>query len=131
MSYHLLRKCRSEGLQENVDLVKALASAHPSYVCLITSMPWCKVHFTAAAEFLGANVLDERPFIVTPYLTNGNARTYIQNNSDCDRQKIVRSQRSPETEYTVTSASFIMSLWALCIYTRTILCMETSNWYVI
>ena len=27
-----------------------------------------------------------------PYLINGNARTYIQNNSDCDRQKIVRSQ---------------------------------------
>jgi hypothetical protein len=42
-----------------------------------------------APEFLGANVLDNRPFIVTPYLENGNVRLYIQNYPGCDRLKIV------------------------------------------
>ena len=40
-------------------------------------------------EFLGANVLDGKPFIVMPFLKNGNARDYIDNNPDCDRPKIV------------------------------------------
>lgn len=40
-------------------------------------------------EFLGANVLDERPFIVMPYLKNGNARTYLEEHPNCDRLLIV------------------------------------------
>jgi hypothetical protein len=42
------------------------------------------------AEFLGANVLDEKPFIVTPYLMNGNARNYFLEHPDGDRLHIVR-----------------------------------------
>jgi hypothetical protein len=41
-------------------------------------------------EFLGANVLDEQPFIVMPYLKHGNARDYIRHHPDCDRLRIVR-----------------------------------------
>ena len=42
------------------------------------------------AEFLGANILDEKPFIVMPYLENGNARHYLQKHPDHDRLQIVR-----------------------------------------
>lgn len=42
-------------------------------------------------EFLGANELDDRPFIVMPYLRNGNVRDYIRARPDCDRLQIVRS----------------------------------------
>jgi hypothetical protein len=42
-------------------------------------------------EFLGANVLDDKPFIVMPFLKHGNALDYIEANSNCDRQKIVSS----------------------------------------
>jgi serine/threonine protein kinase len=42
------------------------------------------------AEFLGANILDEKPFIMTPYLENGNARHYLQKHPDRDRLQIVR-----------------------------------------
>jgi hypothetical protein len=44
------------------------------------------------SEFLGANVLDNKPFIVTPIMDNGNARLYIQNHPDCDRLEIVSSK---------------------------------------
>jgi len=40
-------------------------------------------------EFLGANLLDDKPFIVTPYLENGNARVFIENHPECNRLKIV------------------------------------------
>ena len=40
-------------------------------------------------EFFGANVLDDKPFIVMPYYPNGNARNYVQRYPDCDRIKIV------------------------------------------
>ena len=41
-------------------------------------------------EFLGANELDDKPFIVMPYLKNGNARDYVQKHPNCDRLRIVR-----------------------------------------
>ena len=40
-------------------------------------------------EFLGANILDEKPFIVMPYLANGNARDYLQKHPNADRLQIV------------------------------------------
>ena len=43
------------------------------------------------AEFLGANILDDRPFIVMPYLKNGNSRDYLQKHPNSDRLHIVRS----------------------------------------
>lgn len=43
-------------------------------------------------EFLGANIVDDKPFIVTPYLRNGNVRTYLRDHRDGDRLQIVRIQ---------------------------------------
>ena len=40
-------------------------------------------------EFLGANVFDDRPFIVMPFLKNGNARDYVHTHPDCNRVLIV------------------------------------------
>ena len=48
------------------------------------------MEITNVSEFLGANILDHKPFIVTPYLENGNVRVYIESNPDCSRLKIVR-----------------------------------------
>jgi len=47
------------------------------------------ISFPQSIEFLGANELDDRPFIVMPYLKNGNARDYIQSHPDCERLRIV------------------------------------------
>ena len=41
-------------------------------------------------EFLGANIFDEKPFIVMPYLTNGNVRDYLLEHPSTDRLPIVR-----------------------------------------
>lgn len=41
------------------------------------------------SEFLGANEWDDRPFIVMPYLKNGNARDFIKNHPGCNRLRIV------------------------------------------
>jgi hypothetical protein len=46
---------------------------------------------SGTSEFLGANVLDNKPFIVTPLMANGNARNYIHHRPDCDRLTIVCS----------------------------------------
>ena len=40
-------------------------------------------------EFLGANVLDDKPFIVMPYLKHGNAREYLLQHPNSDRLQIV------------------------------------------
>ena len=45
---------------------------------------------TSLIEFLGANILDDKPFIVMPFLKNGNARDYIYEHPECNRAKIVR-----------------------------------------
>jgi len=34
-------------------------------------------------------VLDNKPFIVTPLLSNGNVQNYIYHHPDCDRLKIL------------------------------------------
>lgn len=36
-------------------------------------------------------MLDDRPFIVMPYMKNGNARDYLRNHQDFDRVKLVSS----------------------------------------
>jgi hypothetical protein len=33
--------------------------------------------------------LDDRPFIVMPYMKNGNARQYVQQHPECNRLQIV------------------------------------------
>ena len=46
-------------------------------------------HTHDLTEFLGANILDDEPFIVMPLIANGNIREYINNNPSCDRLKFV------------------------------------------
>lgn len=46
-------------------------------------------------EFLGANILDERPFIVMPFLKHGNCRDYLKQHPNSHRLQIVRSSRIP------------------------------------
>lgn len=41
------------------------------------------------SEFLGANILDDEPFIVMPLIANGNVTNYINNNPNCDRLRFV------------------------------------------
>lgn len=43
------------------------------------------------AEFLGANILDDKPFLVMPYLKNGNARDYLHKHPNGNRLQIVRT----------------------------------------
>ena len=47
------------------------------------------VYMLRNAEFLGANEFDDRPFLVMPYMKNGNARDYVQAHPECDRVQIV------------------------------------------
>ena len=47
------------------------------------------VDLTDTLEFLGANILDKRPFIVIPYLRNGNSRDYLEQHPNGDRMQIV------------------------------------------
>jgi len=44
-------------------------------------------------EFLGANILDDQPFLVMPLIEGGNARDYVSQYPDCNRLKIVRYSR--------------------------------------
>jgi hypothetical protein len=71
-------------------------------------------------EFFGANDIDDRPFIVMPYLKNGNARNYNLEHPDCDRLQIVWPFvfvlfffASDGKKY-----SFITSHWVLCTFTH-------------
>ena len=55
-------------------------------------------------EFLGANELDDKPFIVMPYLSNGNARNYVQTHPGCDRLRMVR------TPFVILASPHLMSI---------------------
>ncbi|KAK2462742.1 hypothetical protein APHAL10511_005260 [Amanita phalloides] len=50
---------------------------------------WLKLSHPNVLQFLGANVLDGRPFIVMPYHRHGNARDFISGNPECDRLQIL------------------------------------------
>jgi len=50
---------------------------------------WSMLKHTHILQFLGANEFDNRPFIVMPYMKNGNARNYAQANPDCNRLQIL------------------------------------------
>ena len=49
----------------------------------------CLLTASFILEFFSANELDDRPFIVMPYLRNGNVRDYIRARPGCDRLGIV------------------------------------------
>jgi serine/threonine protein kinase len=46
------------------------------------------------SEFLGANILDDKPFIVMPYLKHGNVRAYLKEHPDSNRLQIVRNSNA-------------------------------------
>jgi serine/threonine protein kinase len=50
-------------------------------------------------EFLGANVFDDRPFIVMTYMKNGNARDYVHQHPDCNCLEIVCSPLSLSIDF--------------------------------
>ncbi|KZP08700.1 kinase-like protein [Athelia psychrophila] len=50
---------------------------------------WSKLQHPHIISFLGANVWGNRPFIVMPYLKNGNARDYIQKYPERNRAAIL------------------------------------------
>jgi len=52
-------------------------------------MIWSKIWHPNVLQFLGANILDEKPFIVMPYLANGDAREYLLQHPDHDRLQIL------------------------------------------
>jgi hypothetical protein len=55
-------------------------------------------------EFLGANILDDKPFIVMPYLKNGNARDYLQEHPDGNRLQIVRTPMLQDESWLVITS---------------------------
>ncbi|KZP16079.1 kinase-like protein, partial [Athelia psychrophila] len=46
---------------------------------------WSKLKHPHILHFWGANVWDEKPFIVMAYLKNGNARDYLEDDPECNR----------------------------------------------
>ncbi|KIM87190.1 hypothetical protein PILCRDRAFT_815665 [Piloderma croceum F 1598] len=50
---------------------------------------WSKIRHPNILQFLGANIVDDKPFIVTPYLRNGNVRAYLRDHRDSDRLQIL------------------------------------------
>jgi serine/threonine protein kinase len=70
------------------DLVETQASAHTEQVH--HSAVVISLYPDDIIEFLGANVLDEKPFIVMPLLKNGNARDYVSAHPYFDILRLVR-----------------------------------------
>ncbi|TFK66838.1 kinase-like protein [Pluteus cervinus] len=50
---------------------------------------WSRLRHPHILQFLGANITNEPPFIVTPYLNNGNARDYVLTQPNADRLNIL------------------------------------------
>ncbi|KAF8811047.1 kinase-like protein [Phlegmacium glaucopus] len=51
---------------------------------------WSKLRHPHILQFLGANILDDEPFIVMPLIANGNVHDYINNNPNCDRLRLIK-----------------------------------------
>jgi serine/threonine protein kinase len=81
----------------------------------------CTISFPRHSEFLGANELDDKPFIVMPYLKNGNARDYVQSHPDCDRLRIVWLSLSLCCPYLMSHVKFHhISLGLVYLHSRKI-----------
>ncbi|KAF8179660.1 kinase-like domain-containing protein [Pholiota molesta] len=50
---------------------------------------WSRLRHPHILQFLGANILDDKPFIVTPLIRGGNVAEYLIRNPDCYRLNIV------------------------------------------
>ncbi len=71
-----------------VVVVNLKAPPHPSLVTSFQSF-LCSALSCNSSEFLGANILDSRPFIVMPFIKNGNAQEYILRHPECNRLELV------------------------------------------
>jgi hypothetical protein len=56
--------------------------------------PSCGI-VTSDAEIYGASIVDDDPFIVMPLFTNGNARSYVEKNPQCNRLNFVSDPYFP------------------------------------
>jgi len=62
-------------------------------------------------EFLGANNMDEDPFLVTPYVPKGNLSQYIKMYPNCNKTKIVSSPPFSITNIQHIFCSCTKSCW--------------------
>jgi len=69
------------------DLLGTFSRTRKPYLNGSGSSAWGANHFLT--EFLGANVLDKKQFIVMPYLTKGNVRDYFLEHPNGDRLHII------------------------------------------
>ena len=79
------------------------------FVSVTSQLPFTS-SYLPCAEFLGANDMGNKPFLVMPYMPKGNVRQYIQKYPHCNKLKIVSGSRL----YAVTpvpSASSYMKLY--------------------
>lgn len=76
--------------QVALKVLKTKAGVTPSSTSLRHEIAiWSLLRHPSILQFLGANEFDDKPFIVMPYLKNGNAREYIQRHPECDRLQIL------------------------------------------
>ncbi|KAF7973138.1 hypothetical protein HWV62_16188 [Athelia sp. TMB] len=59
------------------------------------AMIWSKLKHPHILQFLGANIWDKRPFIMTPHLKNGNARDYLEGRENCNRIALILTDDMP------------------------------------
>lgn len=76
-------------------------------------------------EFLGANVLDEKPFIIMPYLQNGNARDFLQAHPNGPRNRIVRID---SVVCNISSPYPRSTIFALVFHTFILSRLSTVTW---
>ncbi|PBK85528.1 kinase-like protein [Armillaria gallica] len=74
-------------LIRSLDVGFSPASKYPAWV--YQSCRQSPTYEPFRTAFLGANTLDDDPFIITPYLRNGNSRKFVQTHPNCDRLKIL------------------------------------------
>lgn len=71
-------------------VLKTQDGVRPSSVMIRKEiMMWLNLRHPNVLQFLGANILDDTPFIMMPLLRNGNARNYVQSHPSCNRIKIL------------------------------------------
>lgn len=78
--------------QVALKVLRTEAGAIPSSAAIRQEIEtWSVLRHTHILQFLGANEFDDQPFIVMPYMQNGNARDYVRRHRECNRLQIVES----------------------------------------
>ena len=79
-------------------------------------------------EFLGANLSDDEPFMVTPWIADGNVLDYIKNHPFCDILDIVSllffvTHHDIDSTFHGNRSKKLPQGWSICI--RNMLSMVT------